>query len=238
MRRWPAVGFCLSILHAPSFGNPIPEILTFVEVSVLDVSDCSTTDLVWAPDGSADRLVFRATVVDAGADAPIPDCDLQLDLSGWLDPSGDLGAGVNGVVCGSSSRFATTDSSGAAEFVLTGGGCGVVGLTFVLTGLCGEDPLLLYEGADTFCVKSPDFNGSGNVNFFDTFKFLPQLNLGVGYCCDMAQCSPAEECNFFDTFRYLPHLAAASACEGGHFLLAVVDEGYDPPLDCPLHPEW
>ncbi len=44
----------------------------------------------------------------------------------------------------------------------------------------------------------------GNVNFFDTFRYLPQLSAGSGWSGDFT-CDG--NVNFFDTFQYLPALS-------------------------------
>lgn len=189
----------------------------------LDISEgCTTTDLVWTPAGTADVIVISVTVRDC-LENPVDTCQVRLDMSGSIDVHTSCGTNITGVICGSASSFATTDANGVAEFTVTGGGGGALFLDWTVTALCADPEVELCTSSDTLCVKSHDVNGSGNINFFDTFKYLPALNAGISYCVDWGSCNTANTVNFFDTFKYLPHLNAADACPSGFFALTVVD---------------
>jgi len=139
---------------------------------------CSTCDLVWAPDGSMDTIVLAVTVLDC-LENPVDACDVRLDMSGEFDPNNDLGAGVNARICGTATVTQTTDANGVANFTIVGGGAGAIVLDYTVTAECADPEVELCANSDTLCVKSVDYNGTGNVNFFDTFKYLPALNTGA-----------------------------------------------------------
>lgn len=224
------------LFPAGSAANPIPLLTTTVDLVPQINQGCGTTDIIWTPAANADVLLFRATVTDGDTGAPFPGCELRLEISGWFQSDFVTGMEAHGVVCGPAARTATTDANGTVEFEITGGGCGVAGLHWTLSALCVDPPMILYEGEDTLCVKSYDMDGSGDIDFFDTFKYLPGLVGALGYCCDFAQCSSLHACNFFDTFKYLPHLTALEDCTGEMVQLVDLDAGYDPENDCPLDP--
>jgi hypothetical protein len=175
---------------------------------------CGTCDVVWCPAGDYESVWIRVTVRDC-LSSPVPSCAVRLDLSGRFDPNNDLGSptSVNGRICGASSRMATTDSNGAASFDLWGGGAAKFALNWVLTALCADPEIELAARDDTLCIKSFDLNGSGNVNFSDTFKFAPQLNTGAGYSSDFRDCSSANRVNFRDSFLFAVH--QSHFCPGG-----------------------
>lgn len=171
---------------------------------------CTDADLVWCPgDDSGDTLFIRVTVRNC-LDDPLDGCDIRLDLSGEGDPQDEISGGAM-AICGTASRTATSDINGAVEFTITGGGCGRIVLNWTATAECATPEVELCDNSDTLCVKSADFNGSLNVNFLDTFVYLPALNSGTGYCADLS-CDGGV--NFLDTFKYLPHLASSCSCTG------------------------
>jgi hypothetical protein len=160
---------------------------------------CGSADLRWCPAGDMDQINFQITVRDWNND-PIPDADVTLEISGECDPQDELGANANMMIAGNSLRLGTTDSSGYVEFEITGGGAGRFYLNYIVECRGIE---LFNSATPTLCAKSPDFTGDGTINFFDTFKYLPQLNSGSGWSGDL-RCDGVV--NFFDTFQYLPHL--------------------------------
>ncbi|MBN1826970.1 MAG: hypothetical protein JW958_11965 [Candidatus Eisenbacteria bacterium] len=186
---------------------------------------CATTDLVWSPNGSMDTIVLAVTVLDC-LENPVSSCDVRLEMSGQFDPANELGAsGNNGAICGTQTVTQATDANGVTSFTLTGGGAGAMILDYTVTAECADPEVELCAGSDTLCVKSVDFNGTGNVNFFDTFKYLPQLNSTTGYTGDMAACAATNVVNFFDTFKYLPALNSVAACPSGSWTLTLNDGG-------------
>ena len=188
------------------------------ELATVITQGCTTTDIIWSPSNTtADYVVIRGTVKDC-IDNPVDTCDVQLDLSAGFDMNDDLVAGVSGRICGTSSSTTTTDANGYFEFTVTGGGSGAFIFDWTITALCADPSVEICASSDTLCAKSYDFNGSGNINFFDTFKYLPQLIAGVGYSSDFAACNTSNMVNFFDTFKYLPRLIAGDPCVGGSFL--------------------
>ena len=61
-------------------------------------------------------------------------------------------------------------------------------------------------------VKSPDFNGTGHINFTDTWKYLPELSAGIGICGNLSN-DASGLVNFTDTTKYLPHLNGNHVCD-------------------------
>ncbi len=188
------------------------------ELTVAQHSNCHagatnpTTDVLFSyGQVNFDSLCIAVTVRDC-LGAAIETCSVRFDYSGAFDPQNENGGGTNGWLCGTGSATALTDANGTARFYVVGGGAGQLELTWSVTAECADPEVELCAQVDTLCVKSTDFNGSGNINFFDTFKYLPQLSSGSGWSGNMNCASPAV--NFFDTFRYLPDLSAGSACAG------------------------
>ncbi len=177
---------------------------------------CVTCNVVWSPAGTYEKIWIRVTVRDC-LSAPVPSCNVRLDLSGQFDPNNDMGSAtsVNGRICGTASRTATTDANGVVAFDLYGGGAAKFALNWVVTALCGDPSVQLSNNYDTLCIKSMDFNGSGNVNFSDTFKFAPQVNAGTGYSSDFRGCGATNAVNFQDVFIYAPRVNAGDVCPGG-----------------------
>jgi hypothetical protein len=189
---------------------------------------CNETNLVWCPQGDYEKLLIRVTVRDC-LSAPVATCDVRLDLSGQFDPTDDLGAatGINGRICGTASRTATTDANGAAVFEVVGGGGGKYALHWVVTALCADPDIELTAQDDTLCIKSLDFNGTGNINFLDTFKYAPFLSAGSGYSGDFQSCSDGNLVNFLDTFQYAPHLQGGHLCASSFTLTRITTMGSD-----------
>ena len=175
-------------------------------------STCADADLVWCPgDDSGDMLYIRVTVRNC-LDDPLDGCDIRLDLSGEGDSQDEVAGAM--AICGSASMTETSDINGAVEFTITGGGCGRIVLNWTATAECATPEVELCDNSDTLCVKSADFTGDLAVNFLDTFKYLPALAGGSGYCADLSCDAGDDSVNFLDTFKYLPHLAAACSCTG------------------------
>jgi len=158
-------------------------------------------DLRWCPKGDYGVINIRVTVRNC-LNNPLPNCPVRLDLSAIGDPQNELGT-VNMMIVGAASRLDTSDANGACHYVITGGGCGRFQLTWTATATCATPEVQLCQNVNTYCVKSPDMNGNGTVNYADTFKYIPQLNSGSGYCGDF-NCNGGV--NYTDTFVYAPHL--------------------------------
>ncbi|MFH1276883.1 MAG: C25 family cysteine peptidase [Candidatus Eisenbacteria bacterium] len=165
-------------------------------------------DLVLSPDGSGDSTMTIVVTLLDGAGLPlagVPGSAIQVTASGVSSLGKDI------IFCGSGSGTAVfsgdapTDADGRCVIEVTNaGGCGTVDLT------CSVGSVTLAGGASAE-MKSPDFTGDGEVNFFDTFLFLPALNAGTGYCGNLNN-SADGVVNFFDTAKYLSFLAAAAQC--------------------------
>jgi hypothetical protein len=103
---------------------------------------------------------------------------------------------------------------------------------WVVTALCADPAIELSANDDTLCIKSFDFNGSGIVNFLDTFQLVQEVAPGTGYSADFRACSAGNIVNFLDTFVYVPHLSGGHACPGStSFLLTKVIDGLLPDCD-------
>ncbi len=211
---------CLLIASSAMATIPSPSNSSCV-FEVKTSSPCADADAVWSPDGTLDTLCIRVTVRNALGGA-LDTCAVRLDLSATADPDPIVGAniGICGSTAGALTLFDTTDANGAAEFKITGGGCGRLELQWTATALCAIPEVELCSDTTQVCVKSPDFTGDLTVNFFDTFKYLPQLSSGSGYCGDL-NCS-AGVVNFFDTFKYLPALSSGASCTGAIVPIAVL----------------
>ncbi|MFH1682123.1 MAG: hypothetical protein ABIH26_15955 [Candidatus Eisenbacteria bacterium] len=195
---------------------------------------CNQCDLVWCP-VNYEKIWIRVTVRDC-LEAPVPDCEVRLDLSGLFDPNDDLvnPDQINGRICGTPSRTGTTGADGAVEFLITGGGAGRFALHWVVTALCAEPAVELAARDDTLCIKSFDFNGTGVVNFQDVFRFMPQLWAGYGYSSDWRHCNGANWVNFGESFLFAPRLNGGDQCPGGYgesFTLTRVIDGLLPDCD-------
>ncbi len=186
---------------------------------------CGQCDLVWDPRGAgeSENLLIRVTVRDCDG-VPVPGSFARLDLSGSFLRHPDITTATVGRICGTPSRSDTTDANGAARLRLRGGGSGRIALHWVVTISWPGDSFVLSDNWDTLCVKSPDFNGSGNVNFLDTFIYVPSLVHGTGYSGDFKACSALNTVNFQDTMFYAPFLFDGSPCQGGpaSFVLTTV----------------
>jgi len=112
---------------------------------------------------------------------------------------------------GTVTKTVVTDAGGRASVEVWGGGCGCLRVDWTVDATSCGGPYVLCSGSMEICVKSPDITGDGNVNYFDTFRFLTCLSTATGYCCDL-NCDGVV--NFFDTFQYLPHLSAGCSCSG------------------------
>ncbi len=189
-------------------------------LSAVQIKVCSTTDVIWDGPGAAGYLKIDVTVHDC-LDNPVDTCSVRLDMTADFTPDPSL-TGVGGILCGTGTMTAVTNANGAASFTITGGGAGALALNYTITAECAIPEVELASVSDTVCVKSTDFNGNGGTNFFDTFKYLPQLSSGTGYTGDLAGCSSANGVNFFDTFVYLPALSGAYACPSGGVTLSNV----------------
>jgi len=198
-------------------GLPCAAYTTCERVVDNSVHSCGEADLIWTPNGTADLIVITVTVMDC-TQSPIDTCWVQLDYDTLLydvDPGVTITPAM--IICPGGPVFQQqTDANGVANFTITGGGAGAFIFDYTVTVLCADPDMVLTctENSDTLCAKSFDYNGTGNINFFDTFTFLPQLNAGTGYASDFAMCNDANQVNFFDTFAFLPHLNAGDPCTG------------------------
>lgn len=173
-----------------------------------DACPVASNTLVWCPLGDLSLITLTVQVFDTSA-LPCPGCPVTVEFRFLGDP--DL-PGCDLFICGATAPgFLTlsgiTDAAGEVTFTVTGGGCGCLEMNW----LAFAGGTIICQGADRFCVKSPDMTGDGTVNFLDTFKYLPQLFTAQGYCGDL-NCD--NTVNFFDTFTYLPHLFGAHSCPG------------------------
>lgn len=189
--------------------------LSYCNAGVVRNDACppGTNEFVWCPAGDMSLITLTIGVIDVNNN-PCPGCPVQVDFRFSGTPnSTNCDLWVCGTVGGMVSLAGVTNALGEVTFTFTGGGCGCVNMdwTAFTTGL------VLCQSSAEFCVKSPDLTGNGTINFQDTFKFLPMLNSGQGYCGDF-NCS--NSVNFFDVFQYLPHLNGAHSCPGSTLPIA------------------
>ncbi len=184
------------------------------DLTPVQIDICSTTDVIWDPNGNDGYIQINVTVKDC-LDTPVDTCTVRLDISGEFLAHTDIGVAPGGYMCNTGTMTAQTNANGAVSFQIDGGGCGSLVLNWSATAECASPEVLLCSVSDTLCVKSTDLAGNGLVNFFDTFNYLPLLGATVGYAGDFAACSAANQVNFFDTFTYLPALGAPYSCPGG-----------------------
>ena len=178
-------------------------------IEVENSNGCTTADLRWCPLGDMDHIIIHVTVRNC-LDDPLEGCAIRLDLDGEADAQDEMGV-ADIAICGTQSMTSVSDANGAVAFILTGGGCVRFILNWTATAECADPEVELCANSTELCVKSPDMNGDLAVNFFDTFRYLPQLIGGAGYCGDF-NCDGVV--NFFDTFQYLPHLIHGGNCVG------------------------
>jgi len=190
--------------------NPDPNLSTCV-LSVIKNDACPTTmpkTLVWCPDGDMSYFEIEVTLIDVN-NLPCANTDVRVivSLSGRTLVAGNnlFGCGFN--LAGERIFALTTNAAGKAYAKFWGGGCGCLHIEYFAT----TSGFVLCTGVDDFCVKSPDLNGDGFVNFLDVFQFLPCLGGLYGVCCDF-NCDGT--ITFLDTFAFLPHLGGAHICVG------------------------
>lgn len=195
------------MLSSAEAGIPLP---ATARCEATASSSCPEVDAIWCPSGDLDTIFVRATV-RSDMDELVPDCLIRLDVTSAGTPDPSVGAGTQVRLCGTGEFHQLTDANGVVAFPLFGGGCGSIEIRWILTAECAFPEIELCTDSTTFDVRSPDFNGSLHVNFFDTFKYLPALNVGTGSCQNL-NCSADGDVNFFDTFDYLHHLAGQHSC--------------------------
>ncbi|MBN1825457.1 MAG: T9SS type A sorting domain-containing protein [Candidatus Eisenbacteria bacterium] len=99
-----------------------------------------------------------------------------------------------------------TDSLGRAWIDVSAiGGCGYI---FATATVCGR----AINDTDTVLINSPDINGDGTVDYFDTFKYQMLLSAGTGWCGDFEHVQTPGTVTYFDTFKYSPHVTCT--CPG------------------------
>lgn len=208
--------FAFAIVAATAHAQCPPVTATSgCSIGVFDNDACPTgtpPTLVWCPAG--DLSTIRIRVIARGSSGlPCAGCDLTIRVVVEGEPTltaNQLWTCGFPAPGGTASFVVTTDAVGQAILDISGGGCGCLKVSYwVEASSCGGT--LLCQGTENFCLKSPDMNGDGTINFFDTFQYLPQLTAGQGYCADF-NCDGSV--NFFDTFQYLPHLSGGHACPG------------------------
>ena len=218
-RYSPVIPAFLLVLVIPSLllagtGPSESESSLSVAIDVHPTSPWGGNPVFWCPSGDGDRVAVTVQVNDASSD-PCEDCVVELQLNVDHDPQDELGAVPAAMICGTSPRSLTTDATGQVTFYITGGGCGRFNFNLFATVTCpGFGSITLGPVLEQYCMRTPDFNGSLTVNFFDTFKFLPQLFSATGFCGNFNP-SGGLSVNFFDTFVYLPHLAGTHQCSPG-----------------------
>ncbi len=186
------------------------ELLAIFPVGISpDSSTIAATDnAMLCPAGDGDSvLTVTVTVID-GLGAPvagIPAGDVVLNAAG-VSSNGNNIEFCNGTPdLAQWLSTAATNASGEATFTITNvGGCGTITFTAEVQSI----PLT--SGA-VVSIKSPDFNGDGELNFFDTFLYIPELMAGTGSCGNLNN-DAAGDVNFFDTNKYLTHLITSHKC--------------------------
>ncbi len=172
-----------------------------------DSSSVSITAGTTCPAGDADSIVIKVTILN-GSGAPIvgvPAGDVVVNLTG-LSSLGQAWQ-VCGEPAGSVTLVSTaaSDSTGCVWLVVNEvGGCAALSASATVSGT----PL---TAAGAGSVRSVDFNGDGDVNFFDTFLYLPDLIAGTGNCGNLNG-DVTGDVNFFDTNIYLTHLVTGHQC--------------------------
>ncbi len=180
-------------------------------LTIVDNDACPNTfppNLVWCPAGDMSYFQIEVTLKDVtGAPCAFTDVRVSVDMSGQAAVAGNniFGCGFDAV--GHRDFSLTTDANGKAYAKFWGGGCGCLNIRYVATTV----GFVICTGQADFCVKSPDLNGDGVVNFFDVFQYLPCLQSSYSICCDY-NCDGVV--NFFDTFQFLPHLNGNHNCVG------------------------
>ncbi|NNE08208.1 MAG: hypothetical protein HKN20_06560 [Gemmatimonadetes bacterium] len=186
----------------------VPATLNVTGISVsADSSFVTATDSAFmTPDGLADTMTVTVTVRD-GSGAPIQGIaagDISFSIAGASLSGGDMqfcSLGLNNIVIAGTD---STDSNGQSSVTLHNvGGCGTLAISATVSSTAIP--------ADVILVRSADINGDGEVNFLDTFIYLPELNVGTGNCGNFDN-DPASDVNFFDTLLYLPHLSSGAKC--------------------------
>ena len=184
------------VLHVEGGADP--------DSSILSVND----DLMLAPDGNGDSVMTIVVTVRNEQNNPVAGIPAG-DIAVLAEGVSSLGRGFH--FCagdGETAVFystAPTDGSGETTILVReAGGCGVVTLSATVSGID------LTAGA-VANVRSPDINGDGVVNYFDTFLYIPMLNAATGWCGNLNG-SGDGVVNFFDTAKYLPSLANGVHC--------------------------
>lgn len=223
MKRLLLPAFLLAVLSSAVAAQCPPDPSSSIcSLGFIDADACpapaAAQTLVWCPAGDLSRIVLRVKAVGT-AGVPCVGCPLTAVFRFRGVPRL---TGANLWICGAVANTLTltaiTDAAGEAVFSFTGGGCGCLIVDYVVDATACGGPPVLCNGTDQFCVKSPDINGNGIVNFQDTIRYLPMLSAGTGYCGDF-NCNGVV--NFADTALYAPHLAGAHACTFGSTAILV-----------------
>ncbi len=166
---------------------------------------CSSADALFSWHGNRGTIDIYVTVRDC-ASQPVGGSDVQLGFVVAGDPTDEFAASAEMRINVDSELNGTTDAAGVALFEVLVGGCGQVQIDWTATA----DGVELGTDSQSYCVRAFDMNGSGEVNFYDTFLCLPQYFTGVGWAADFSCVAPI---NFFDLFHYLPDLNSAAKAE-------------------------
>ncbi|MBN1825067.1 MAG: hypothetical protein JW958_02295 [Candidatus Eisenbacteria bacterium] len=161
-----------------------------------------------APDGNGDSTLTVTVTLRDGSGVPVPGFPAG-DVTLLLEGVSAKGTGFHFCASGGDALLLASgdasDSEGRVFFdVIEAGGCGSV----TATATAGLLPLTATAVTE---VRSPDFNGDGTVNYYDTFQFIPQLQAGTGVCGDL-DWSPDGTVDFQDTMKYLPFLSGGASC--------------------------
>ncbi len=200
----------LALVTASTAGAGVPDpVASYCNTSVIHNDACpvGSNHVVWCPAGDLSLISATIGVIDVGGN-PCVNTTVMVNFRFTGEPTVTANnLWVCGTTNGMVTLFGVTDALGEVTFTFTGGGCGCLMMDFN----AWVGPAFVCQTQAQFCVKSPDMNGNGTINFQDTFQYLPQLNAGTGWCADF-NCS--NSVNFLDTFQYLPHLNGAHSCPG------------------------
>lgn len=191
--------------------NSVPYIATLPVQAAVDPALCTVTcndSLMLSPNGNGDAPLVITVTVRNGSGDPVPGVPAGEVV---VDAVGVSSNGRDFYFCSSASnteQFVSTDPTDAnGETTITVGevgGCGTISLTTSAQGV----PLIAQP---TVNVRSPDINGDGQVQFYDTFIYIQMLSEASGDCGNL-NWSADGTVDFNDTIKYLQHLGTFAKC--------------------------